>query len=388
VLPLGETNFHDRHELFGMHQTDRLRHFFTTGKTGQGKSTLLQNMIVNDMKAGRGLLVIDPHGELYDDVLPFVPPHRRDNLIAFDPADSTQPWGINLLSGVTEENRTKIKDSVMLTFFRLFDIDQSSAPRLTYILQNSIHTLLDTPGSSLIDIEELLISRPMRNRLIRNIKDTPDRTSVLNFWTEFQSWNDRYRTEAIAAVLNKVSLFASDPLLRRALEADRKQLNLRQAMDEQKIVLINLSKGRMGEFGSSLLGSFIVTALQIGTLSRADIPHAQRQHFFAFIDEFQNFATDSFATILSEARKYGLGLTLSNQYLGQLDTVLSAVLGNVGSLMTFQIGSQDARIFADELGEDLHPRDFMRLPQYTAYLRLMVNGTMTVPFSMKTLPPP
>lgn len=388
VLPLGRTHFHDRSELFGIRQIDRLRHCYVAGKTGMGKSTLLQNMIVDDMRANRGVLVIDPHGELCDDVMAFVPPHRREDLISFNPAAPEQEWGINLLADVTEENRAKIKSNVLETFFRLFEIDQTSAPRLTYILQNCIYTLLDTPGSSLIDIEELLISRPMRNRLIRNIKDTPDRKSVLSFWEEFQSWNDRYRTEAIAAVLNKVSLFTSDPVLRRVLEADRKQINLRRAMDEQKIILVNLSKGRIGDFASSLLGSFIVTALQIAAMSRAELPASQRIPFFAFVDEFQNFTTDSFATLLSESRKYGLGMTLANQFLGQIDRVLNAVLGNVGTLMTFQIGSQDAHIFAEEFGEDLQPRDIMRLPQYTAYIRLMVNGTMTVPFSMKTLPPP
>lgn len=248
--------------------------------------------------------------------------------------------------------------------------------------------MLDTPGASLINIEELLISRPYRHRLIRNIKDTPDRQSILAFWDEYGRWNDRYRTEAIAAVLNKIELFTSDAQLRRILDANQQQLSLRQAMDHQQVVLVNLSKGKMGEFGSSLLGSFLVTALEMAALSRADLPKGERMPFFSYVDEFQSYTSESFATILSEARKYGLALTIGHQFTKQLDEdTLHAVLGNVGSLLTFQVGSHDARIFADEFGEGLLPRDFMRLPKFTAYLRLMTNGTMSPPFSMKTLSP-
>lgn len=414
VLPIGETHYRRRKERFGIAVHDRLRHMHIIGQTGQGKSTLLLNMAVSDLMSGSGLCVIDPHGDLYDDLLPFVPEHRRHEVRAFDASDSRGEYGLNLLADVTDENRALIADAVITTLSKVFGIDPSTTPRLLRVIRNCVLTLTESPGTSLLDIEELLLDPAYRNRQINVLlrrtrtgtsgelapRDVADcisrvpshdhRRPVLLFWQDFLGWSARYRSEAIAAVLNLLDHISTDPQLRRVLGAGRKQLRLRQIMDDGHVLLVNLSKGRMGESASSLLGSLLLSKLQIEALGRADLPACQRPPFFVLIDEFQNFATRSFETMLSESRKYGLGLTLAHQYFGQIEQtqLLQAVLGNVGTILSFQVGANDAEILAKAFGEELTPQDFMKLPRYTAYMRLMIDGSRSPPFSLATLKPP
>jgi hypothetical protein len=414
VLPLGRTQYRDRIDHFGIHLHDRLRHMHIIGQTGQGKSTLLLNMAVSDLTSGNGLCLIDPHGDLYEDILPFIPKHRRDDVICFDAGDERTPYGLNLLSDVTDGNRALVADAVITTLSKVFGLDPGRTPRLLRIIRNCVLTLTESPGTSLLDIEELLLDPAFRNRQInvllkrartgtssepslRGLKDSicgvpccDHRRPVLLFWQDFLGWSERYRSEGIAAALNLLDHISTHPQLRSVLGPNRKQLRLREIMDTGRVLLVNLSKGRMGESASSLLGSLLVSKLQIEALGRADIPATERRPFFITIDEFQNFATRSFETMLSEARKYGLGLTLAHQYFGQIEDtrLLQAVLGNVGTILSFQVGADDAEILARAFGENLTAQDFTKLPRYTAYMRLMIDGSKSPPFSLATLKPP
>lgn len=383
VVELGETCFRGRSDRVGIRQQDRLRHMLLIGKTGQGKSTLIANMVVQDMLAGRGCCLIDPHGDLYDTVCEHVPEDRRHDVVYFDAASHDRPMGFNLLAGEHDDvGRALLASGIIASFSKVFGLDTGSAPRLLYILRNSVITLLDTPGTTIVDLERLLVDPRFRRKLIRRVRDE----SVRSFWEhQFLRWNDRYRDEAVAPVLNKLGQFVSNPLLRSIVGQSKNQVRLRRIMDRGQLLLVSLSKGKMGEDASNLLGSLLVTGLQLAAMSRADQPETERTPYFAYIDEFQNFATSSFASILSEARKYGLGLTVGHQYLDQVDEeTLHAVIGNVGTTMCFQIGSRDAEVFAREFACGLEPSDFIRLPRYTAYARLMINGSTSRPFSMRT----
>jgi len=384
VAELGRLKFRRRRDCFGIRLDDRRRHLAIIGKTGMGKSTLLHNLIASDILSGRGVALIDPHGDLADAILRVIPSNRTNDVVLFDAGDRDFPLSFNPLCCRRQEQVPLVTAGVVSCFKKLYG--DSWGPRLEYILRNAVQTLVLEQRASLASLQRLLSDAAYRKQVTGRLSDPVLRA----FWqNEFARWNDRYRNEAVAPIQNKVGQFLTHPILRAIIGQVRSTLDCRQVMDDGGILIVNLSKGRIGEDASTLLGSLLVTQLQLSAMSRADIPEQTRRDFFAYVDEFQNFATESFATILSEARKYRLSLTLANQYLDQMDVeTLHAVFGNVGSLLAFQVGARDADVLTEQFGEQhLTPHDLMNLPRFTAVVRLLINGMPSRPFTMETLPP-
>lgn len=340
-------------------------------------------MIISDMRAGNGLCLLDPHGELVDDLLEYIPSHRINDVILFDVGDAEYPIGFNLLQADTEDEKNRIASGVVSTFQKLFD--NSRGPRLEYILRNVVLSIIDYPNATLMHILRVLTDKEFREEVISHIKDSV----LLKFWNnEFNKWQDRQREEAVGPITNKVGQFLSSRLVRNIFGQPRTKLSIRKAMDEGKIILVNLSKGKIGEDNANMIGSLLVTKIQIDAMARADMAKHLRKPFYLYIDEFQNFATKSFATILSEARKYKLSLIVANQYTSQLDEAIKdAIFGNVGTIFSFTLGYDDASVMTSQFKEVVSTNDLISLPKFTAYTRLMVDGISSDPFSMKTLPP-
>ncbi len=380
---LGRVHFRDQDDVFGIRPEDRFRHLAVIGKTGMGKSTLLLNLVTSDIEQGRGIALFDPHGDLADAILHRVPARRTNDVVLFDASDREFPIAFNPLSFERPEQRPLVASGLVAVFKKLYG--DSWGPRLEHILRHSLLALLEQPGVSLLSLLRLLSDARYRDTVTAGVTDPV----VREFWTkEFAGWNARYRSEAIAPIQNKVGQFLSIPIVRAIVGQSRSTLDLRTVIDEGRILVVNLSKGKIGEDASSLLGSLLVTGLQLAAMSQANIREEDRQPFFAYVDEFQNFATESFATVLSEARKYRLALTIANQYLDQIDeATLSAVFGNVGSLLAFNVGPGDAEVLSEQLSGDVLPADLIALPKYTAYARLLIDGEPSRPFSMRTLPP-
>lgn len=380
---LGRTTFRGRSERFGILPDDRRRHIIIEGKTGMGKTTLLHHLIASDIAAGRGVALLDPHGDLCEAVLASVPSGRTNDVILFDAGDASYPLAFNILACGAGLSRPLVASSILSAFKKLYG--EFWGPRMEHIFRNALLLLLEVPGTSLVSLLRLLSDGKYRNTLIAKAEDPVVRA----FWQrEFAGLPPKFQAEALAPLQNKIGHFVSSPLLRHILGQSKSSLDLRKTMDDGKILLVNLSKGRIGDDASALLGSFLVTALQLAAMSRADVPEDQRRDFFLYVDEFQNYATDSFATILSEARKYRLGLTVANQYLAQMDeATLAAVFGNIGTLIAFQVGAQDAEILAEQFGGDLQTQDLLTLPRFQAYVRLLIEGMPSKPFSMQTMPP-
>ncbi len=381
---LGDTDYRGDSIRFGIVEEDKFRHMYIVGKTGTGKSTFINNMIISDMKADKGICVLDPHGELVDDLLEHIPSHRINDVILFDVGDSEYPIGFNLLQAENEDEKNRIASGVVSTFQKLFD--NSRGPRLEYILRNVVLSIIDYPNATLMHILRVLTDKDFREEVISNVKDEV----LLKFRNnEFNKWQDRQREEAVGPITNKVGQFLSSRLVRNIFGQPRTKLNIRKAMDEGKIILVNLSKGIIGEDNANMIGSLLVTKIQIDAMGRADVASHLRRPFYLYIDEFQNFATKSFATILSEARKYKLSLIVANQYTSQLDdTIKDAIFGNVGTIISFTLGYDDAAIMTAQFKELVSTNDLISLPKFTAYTRLMIEGVSSDPFSMKTLPPP
>jgi hypothetical protein len=386
---LGEAVFHGRRETFGIRPDDRRRHIYIIGKTGMGKSTLLENMIFSDVVSGKGSGVIDPHGDLIEAILRFVPKDRTNDIVLFDPADRDYPISFNMLECPNPWERPLVASGLMSVFTKLWP--EAFSGRMEHILRNTLLALLECEGSSMLGILRMFGDDGYRVKVVEKVKDPVVRA----FWeTEYTAWSDKYRTEAVAAIQNKIGQLVTTPLIRNIVGQVQSTLDVRHAMDTGKIILVNLSKGKLGEDTSAFLGSMLVTKFQIDAMSRADIPEAERKDFYLYVDEFQNFATPSFATILSEARKYRLALTMANQYVAQLtfgdgNTQLrDAVFGNVGSLVSFQVGSDDAEELSLQFEEAVTAKDILSLPKYHAYMRLMIDGVPSKPFSVSTLPPP
>jgi hypothetical protein len=381
---LGMAIYRGQEERFGILPDDRRRHMLIEGKTGMGKSTLLHRLVSTDIAAGRGVCLLDPHGDLCDAVLAAIPSHRTNDVVLFDAGDRAFPLAFNILSCPHPEQRPLIASGVVAAFKKVFG--EFWGPRLEFLMRNALLALLEIPGTSLLSLLRFLTDEPFRSAIVRRVADP----IVRSFWQrDFTSWPPKLQAEALSPVLNKIGAFASSPVLRNIIGQATSTLNLRQVMDEGKVLLVNLSKGRIGDDASSLLGSFLVTAIQLAAMSRADGAEDERRDFYFYVDEFQNYATDSFATILSEARKYRLNLTVANQYLSQMDEATrDAVFGNIGSLCAFQVGTQDAEILAEQLGGSLTAKDLLTLPRYQAYLRLLIDGHPSRPFSLRTLPPP
>jgi hypothetical protein len=389
ITVLGEAVFRGQRTKFGILPDDRRRHMYIIGKTGMGKSTLLENMIFSDIHAGRGLAVIDPHGDLIDACLRFIPADRTNDVILFDPTDKEFPVSFNMLNCPDPDQHALVASGLMSVFKKLWP--DAFSGRMEYILRNALLALIEAENNSMLGIMRIFVDNAFRAKIMEHVTNH----LVKSFWEdEYTSWSDKYRTEAIAAVQNKIGQLVTTPLIRNIVGQVTSRVDIRHAMDTGKIILMNLSKGKLGEDNSAFLGSMMVTKFQLDAMSRADIPEKERRDFFLYVDEFQNFATESFATILSEARKYRLNLTMANQYVNQLligdkSTALQdAVFGNVGSLVSFQVGSDDAEPLSEQFEEMVSPKDILSLPKYHAYLRLMIKGIPSKPFSVSTLPPP
>ncbi len=378
-----ETTFRNQFRKFGIKTDDRRRHMYLIGKTGMGKSTILENMIVEDIRAGRGVAVVDPHGDLAEKVIQYIPSNRINDVIYFNPADTNHPIAFNVVEQVAPEFRHLVASGLIGVFEKLWA--DSWGPRLEYILRNSILAILDYPNSTLLSVTRMLSDKSFRKKVIEKIQDPV----VKAFWTkEFAGYADKFAAEAVSPIQNKVGQFLSSSLIRNIVGQVNSALDLRMVMDERKILIMNLSKGRIGEDNSELLGAMVITKIQLAAMSRVNVLEHERPDFYLYVDEFQNFATDSFANILSEARKYRLNLIMGHQYIEQLsDKVKAAVFGNVGTLVVFRVGATDAEELVKEFTPVFTEEDLVNLPKYNTCLKLMIDGVASDPFSARGLPP-
>jgi hypothetical protein len=377
-----ETNFRSHRQKFGIKRDDRRRHFYIIGKSGMGKTKLLETMIEQDILKGEGVALMDPHGDYTTTIMKKIPKERLDDVIIFDPSDTNFPIGFNPMEVFDPNLKVQIAAGVVGTFKKIFGT--SWGPRLEYILNYTVLALLDTPGSTLLGIVRMLTDKNFRKKIVDNIQDPV----VKKFWTtEFASYNEKFATEAIAPILNKVGQFVANSLIRNVVGQPNSSFNIRKIMDERKILLINLSTGRLGETNAALLGSLMITAIQLGAMSRADIPEEERADFYLYVDEFQNFATESFKNILSEARKYRLNLVMANQYIAQMEDtgVKDAVFGNVGTIVTFRVGAADANELVKEFSPPFEAQDLVNIARQHVYIRMTIDGQSETAFSAKTL---
>ena len=368
---------------FGVKTDDRRRHMYVIGKTGMGKTVLLENMFLSDVYSGHGCCYVDPHGDTAERLIDFIPSWRINDVVYFNPADLDFPIGFNILETVSEKTKHLVASGMMGVFKKIWENLWSA--RMEYILNNSILALLDNPGSTLLGINRMLSDADFRKKIVSNVQDP----IVKQFWlVEFASYQEKYAQEAVAPIQNKIGQFLSASVIRNIVAQVKSTINIRQLMDQEKIFIINLSKGRIGEDNMRLLGGLLITKLQLSAMERVDIPEIERKDFYMYVDEFQNFAVESFASILSEARKYRLCLTMAHQYIAQLsDEVREAVFGNVGTTITFRVGSPDATYMETEFAPRFTPEDILNLPKYNVYLKLLIDGVTSHPFSAQTLPP-
>lgn len=387
ISAFGLTNFRGINHQFGMLRYDRSRHVYIIGQTGAGKSGLLELFALSDVYHNQGYAIIDPHGDFAVNNMKFIPAHRIKDVVYFNPADTAHPVGFNPLEVTDPNMKSNISSEVIGVLKRMFG--DSWGPRLEYILRYTILALLDRPETTMLDITRMLTDKKFRKETIEYCQDTV----VLQFWkVEFASWNDKFIAEAVAPVLNKVGAFTANPVIRNIIGQPKSTFNIREIMDEGKILVVNLSKGLIGEDNAGILGSFLVTKIQLAAMSRSDIPDVRdRRPFFLYVDEFQNFATDSFATILSEARKYGLNLTVANQYISQMsDTVRGAVFGNVGTMISFRVSAEDAQILSQQFQPQFEANDLLQMHNRHFIINMVINGEKAPAFSATTLnlPPP
>ena len=383
VTIFSETNYRNSRVKFGIKVDDRRRHMYFIGKTGMGKSTVLENMIIQDILNNKGVAVIDPHGDLVEKIIDFIPAHRVNDVIYFNPSDLDFPIAFNVLETVNIEQRHLVVSGLIGVFKKIWA--DSWGPRLEYVLHHAISALLEYPGSTLLGIMRMLTDKAFRKRVIDKISDPV----VKAFWVdEYSKYPDRFQAEAIAPIQNKVGRFLSSALIRNILGQVKSSFSMRDIMDGEKILLLNLSKGRVGEDNSALLGAMMITNIQLAAMSRIDTPEEERKDFYLYVDEFQNFATESFANILSEARKYRLNLIVAHQYIEQVEeSVQAAIFGNVGTIVAFRIGAADAEILEKEFFPTFVQEDLVNLSKFQVYLKLMIDGVTSEAFSANTLPP-
>lgn len=381
ISAFGTTNYHNTNIPFGIQRIDRRRHLYTVGKSGSGKSKMLELLINEDIRQGHGVAVLDPHGDLVDDIMRVIPEHRKEDVIYFDPGDTEFPIAFNLMENVGEKYKMQVTIGFIQVFKKLFGDNWSD--RLEHVLRYTTLALLDSPNTTVFSILKMLTDKNYRQMIVRNIQDDV----VKNFWVnEFAGWSEKFDSEAITPLLNKVGQFVSTNMIRNIVGQPKNTFDLRKVMDNKKILLVKVSKGLLGEENAQLIGAMIVTKLYQAAMSRADMPQEDRQDFYFYVDEFQNFATDTFAEILSEARKYRLNMTLAHQYMGQLsDTVRTTVFGNVGSMISFRVGAEDAAIMAQEFTPFFSVRDIINLGVQEFYVKMSVNGQVRDPFSGKTV---
>lgn len=387
VVYFARTDFRNQNRLFGIKRKDRRQHMYVMGKSGSGKTALLHNMVVQDIVNGDGVCVVDPHGEFVESLLEKIPENRIKDVIYFNPADTDYHLGFNVLELPDPKYKHLVASGLMAIFTKIWANVWSA--RMEYIMNNAILALLETPGTTLLGITRILVDKDYRQKIVNNVRDPV----VKAFWiNEYESWRDQFRNEAIAPIQNKVGQFLSTSLIRNVVGQEKSTIDIFDIMNTRKIFLVNVSKGRIGEDNSSLLGAMIITKIQLSSMERVRIPEEERKDFYLYVDEFQNFATDSFAGILSEARKYRLNLILAHQYIGQLVTDVStmvrdAVFGNVGTMMIFRVGAADAEFLENEFSPEIVIEDMVNLPNYSIYLKLLVDGVASRPFSAATLPP-
>ena len=362
-------------------RADRFHHVYTLGRTGLGKSTLLRNMVLQDLEAGDGLMLIDPHGDLVEAVLEHVPRDRAGDVVYFNPADRAHPAGFNLLQTSDPDEHPLVVSGVVAAFRHLWG--DSWGPRLEYILSNAVAAVLAHGHGTLLGVLRILSDEDYRENVLTRVRDP----YVLRFWEEeFADYDKRFRTEAIAPVQNKLGRLLANPLLRNILGQVTSTVDLDWVANEGKVLLVNLSSGKLGEDGKHFLGSLLISRLQLTAMRRAYLPEEQRRDFFVFVDEFQHFASDAFAELLSEARKYRVGLTLSHQYVHQLEPAMQhAILGNVGNIVAFGIGAHDAEVLSPAL--PLPARNLVELDKFRVWARLLQDGVTREPIGVKTLPP-
>jgi DNA helicase HerA-like ATPase len=384
MTPLAITNWRDIRKIFGIKQKNRRGHIYMIGKTGTGKSTLILNMLVSDIRQGNGVALIDPHGDLAEEVLDLIPEGRVNDVIYFNPADMEYPVAFNPLEKVHPDFHHLVASGLISVFKKIWP--EFWGPRLEHILRHSVLTLLEYPDSSLLDLPRLLTDKDFRAEVLGHVKHQ----QVREFWIyEFEKYSAWLRSEAISPILNKVGHFLTSTPLRNIVGQRENTLDLRKVMDEGKILIVNLAKGKLGEDNSALLGAMLVTKIQLAAMSRTDLKEVKRKPFYLFVDEFHNFLTLSFAGILSESRKYGLNLTLAHQYIEQLDEkVRAAVFGNVGTIISFRVGAEDAKYLVREFHPVFNETELTNLPNYHIYLKLLIDGVTSRPFSAVTLPPP
>jgi hypothetical protein len=379
-----KTTFRNQEVIFGIKNKDRMRHIWTVGKTGTGKSTMMVNMIIDDFKKGRGVAYIDPHGDNCETLLDYIPSHRINDTIYFNPADRNYPIKINPLEVRNKEEAELVVSGLMSIFTKVWANVWSA--RMEYILRNSFMSLTEYPNATLEDVLKILVNKNFRNSVMQKITDP----SLIHFWREeYEKMPDRLQKEAIAPIQNKVGQFVMSPLIRSVIGSPKSTLHIDKVINEEKILLANLSQGRLGEDNANLLGAMLITQIQLAAMRRVDIPSEERKPYYLFVDEFQNFATDSFIKILSEIRKYNLSLTLANQYMGQIpENVRKAILGNAGTIITFSAGAEDASALSKEFAEVFSENDLVNLENYQIAIKLMIDGHSSRPFLAKTLPLP
>jgi len=383
TTPIGITNWRNQRQPFGIKDEDRLGHIYVIGKTGVGKSTLLLNMAVSDIEKGKGLCIIDPHGDIAEEILNHIPQERIKDVIYFNPKDYEHPVAFNPLKAVHPNYHHLVASGLVSTFKKIWA--ESWGPRLEYILRFSLLTLLEYPDATLLDIQPLLTDVLFRNKVLSYVTNQ----HTLSFWrNEFDKYSPALKSEAITPILNKTGVFLTSIPLRNTVGQNINGFRMQEVLDEGKILIANLSKGELGEDASSILGSILVTSIQLAALFRSTQPEQQRIPFYLYVDEMHSFISLSFADILAEARKYKLSLFLTHQYIDQLhEKVRSAVFGNVGTIISFRIGAEDAEHLVKEFHPEFDEGDFVNLPKYSMYLKLMIDGATSRPFSAFSLPP-
>jgi hypothetical protein len=377
-----KTDFRHMQHKFGIKSPDRRYHMYAIGKTGTGKSTMLENMAIDDIREGRGLAVVDPHGDLINHIMDYIPEKRIKDVVWFAPSDRMFPVAFNPLENVDPDLKNIVASGVVGIFKKIFG--ESWGPRLEYILRNTVLALLDYPNATMLGITRILVDKQFRDKVVSNISDPVIKDFFVN---EFEQYDPKFRTEAIAPIQNKVGQFLSSSTIRNIVGQPQSTVNLREIMDTGKIFLVNLSIGEIGEDASALLGALMITKIQLASMQRAVVPEEERRDFYLYVDEFQNFATDSFAVILSEARKYHLNLIMTNQYIAQMpETVRDAVFGNVGTLISFRVGAPDAAALKQEFAPVFEEVDLVNLDNYHIYVKMSIDGVTCPAFSSVTLP--